>query len=374
MKSLLKSTTFLAAAGAVALSATSGLAQDKPQKLKIGVSGSFASWVAYAEQDSSFENAVNAHYGTINMENDSEIHFTGNTTLDNGVRIDVIIQLETDQAEANTSGNTIDESYVKLTGTFGDLRLGSTKAAGNVLANFAPTAGVLPHNADDLGDIIVNPTGTGTPDAEIGGNDGMKIVYFTPIIEGFQGGISYMPSTTNNDSPIITGGAASGTTAAEEWVDFALSYQGEFGDVSVGADGGYWFKGGSTDEEGYRFGASIGFAGFTVGGAYADVENEVDNITSATAVSDYTAYDVGISYETGPYTVALGYYHTESPLSAAAAGDDETTHFMIGGTYSVGPGVDLGANIFMAEYEDETTTASLNNEGWGIAAGIAVSF
>ena len=153
-----------------------------------------------------------------------------------------------------------------------------------------------------------------------------------------------------------------------------IPYSGTIGAVDLSADAGYWVKGGSTDQEGYRIGANVGFSGFTVGGVYADVDNEIDNITSSTAVSDYKAYDFGVSYETGPWKVAASYYHTETPLSAATAGDDETTHYMLSGSYAAGPGVTFGANIFMAEYDDETTAAASNNEGWGVVGGVTLEF
>ncbi len=373
MKNILKSTTVLAAAGLIALSGADASAQSAPEKLKLSLGGFFGSWVGYAENDSSFENAVNAHYGSINMENDSEVFFVGDTTLDNGINVSVVVELETDQANANT-GSVLDETYLKLSGSFGSLLAGSTVAAGDALANFAPSAGVLGHNGDDFSEYVINPTGTGTPDVEIGDDTSMKLVYYTPTFSGFQAGVTYVPSTSNSDTPPITGGAASGTTAEESWADIALAYSGTAGAVDFSADAGYWVKGGSTDQEGYRVGANVVFSGFTVGGAYADVDNEIGNITSATSVSDYKAYDLGVSYETGPWVVALSYYHTESPLSSATAGDDETTHYMVSGTYAIGPGVSLGANIFMAEYDDETTAAASNNEGWGVVGGIMVEF
>ena len=45
--------------------------------------------------------------GSVNMFTDSEIYFRGNTTLDNGIRVDVIVQLETDDIN---DGGSIDES------------------------------------------------------------------------------------------------------------------------------------------------------------------------------------------------------------------------------------------------------------------------
>ncbi len=373
MKNYLSTTTALAAAGTVVLASSVAMAQSAPEKIKLGLAGSFKSTIGYAEQEGAFEDAVNAHYGTINMENDSEVHFKGSTSLDNGMRVDVIVQLETDQASANT-GSVIDETYLKLTGGFGDLRLGSTHAATNKLANTVPQSGMKDIDGDDYQDYVVNPTGTDMQDDNIGTSDHMKIVYFTPKFNGFQAGATYTPSTSNSDSPPITGGASSGTSADQYWFDFGLAYSNTFGDVSLDADVSTWRKGGSVDQEGYRFGAVVGMAGFTVGGTYADVENEIDGITSTTAVSDYEVYGAGVTYASGPWEVGVSYYHSKTPLQASVAGADEATHIKVAGTYDIGPGVQVGADIVSAEYEDETTAAGSNNEGWAVIAGIKVSF
>lgn len=374
MKNLLKSTSALGvgvlAAGTVAFAAPGASAAEK---MKIGLSGDMKFVVSYAGQDSKFEDAVGT-YGTINAVNDSEIHFTGNTTLDNGIRVDVVVELETDQVNANT-GTVIDESYMKLTGAFGDLRLGSTKAATDTLANFGPVSGPIDNFDNSIETYVINPTGTSSPDTDIGASDAMKIVYFTPAIEGFQLGASYTPSEGNTDNIPLTGGTstAGGTAATDVW-DIGLAFNREFSGVSVSADTSYWYKGGTTDQTGWRIGANFGYSGFTLGGSYANVDNDIKGITSTTAVTDYTAYEAGLSYETGPWTVAFSYYHSDSPLASGTPGSDKATHYQLGGAYNLGPGVDLLATVFRADFEDQTTAASLNNDAWGVAAGIDVAF
>ena len=142
----------------------------------------------------------------------------------------------------------------------------------------------------------------------------------------------------------------------------------------MAADGSYWVKGGTTDEQGYRFGANIGFSGFTVGGSYASIEDVADNVTATTTVSDYTAYDAGIGYKTGAVKVSFAYNHTNSPLASGTPGDDTSSLYVLGGGYNLGPGIDLLGSLFRAEYDDETTNASANNDAWGAIAAIKVSF
>ena len=374
MKNLLKSTSALGvgvlAAGTVALTAGNASAAEK---MKIGISGDMKFVVAYANQDSKYEDAV-GHYGTINAVNDSEIHFSGSTTLDNGITASVMVELETDQSFANT-GSVLDETYLKLTGGFGDLRMGSTKAATDTMANFGPVSGPIDHFDNSLEIYVPNPTGTATPDTDIGASDAMKIAYFTPVIEGFQLGTSYTPSESNTDNVPLTGGnSAAAGTADQYQADVAISFERKLGEVDVAADGSYWVKGGTTDQEGYRFGGKFGFSGFTVGGSYASIDNTIGGITATTAVSDYTAYDAGIGYATGAVKMSFAYNHTDSPRASGTAGSDTASLYVLGAGYNLGPGIDLLGSLFRADYGDETTTASLNNDAWGGIAAIKVSF
>ena len=124
MKKILMSTSALVAAG---LMLAPG---DSLAKVKIGVGGYFSTTMGVSDNENDFEvNPTGAtdqdERDSFNMVQDSEIYFRGNTKLDNGTRVDVIIQLETDQA----NGTDIDESYLKFTGAFGDVRIGSTAAA-----------------------------------------------------------------------------------------------------------------------------------------------------------------------------------------------------------------------------------------------------
>ncbi len=377
MKKTLYSTTALAAAGLFALTGTDAAAQNAPEKISLGLGGFMKSWVSYSEQESAFEDANNAHYGSMNIINDSEVYFRGNTTLDNGVRVDVVVQLETDQARAN-SGSVIDETYLKLTGGFGDLRMGSTKGASFVLGKNAPINGIIHSYNPDTLNFVINPNGQAffTAAVDIGAGDHMKIAYFTPKMSGFQAGVTYVPSTSNSDTPAISGGAASGTSAETSLADLAITYDGNFGDASVGVTGAVWKSDGSgtSDYTGYSIGAKVGFAGFTIGGRWGEHDDDQGNVTTGSSIADQESYNLGVSYKTGAWTVGASVGHREAPVTEGSTRDDSSTVYSVGAKYNIGPGVDVGGNILMAEYEDTTTAAGSNNEGWAVVAGVNVAF
>ena len=89
MKKVLYSTTALAAAGMFAFS---GADAQAAEKVKLGLSGSFTALVGVINNDADKYDNLNS----VNIVGDSEIRFSGSTTLDNGIRVDVILELETD--------------------------------------------------------------------------------------------------------------------------------------------------------------------------------------------------------------------------------------------------------------------------------------
>ncbi len=102
-------------------------------------------WVGYASQDDDLGvggDARNDFSGT-NTASDSEIHFKGSTTLDNGLQFGVNVQLE-----GNTSGDQIDESYLFVTGSFGRVEVGSENTAQYKMQYSAPDVGIGLNSGD----------------------------------------------------------------------------------------------------------------------------------------------------------------------------------------------------------------------------------
>lgn len=385
MKPILYTTTALAAAGLLTFGAGDAYAQAK--KLSVSVGGFMKPYMGFADNEGAFETATGTAFNDFNMIVDSEIIFKGKTKLDNGIQIAVQVQLEADQRTSNSGGdggssdNSVDESYLTVSGGFGEVRVGSTKAATFVLKHRAPMVGAIPADNPAKFDFVIRPGGAGgqaygnaNASTHIGGSDAMKIVYFTPRFGGFGIGASYRPDNSNSD---IIGDNAANTDHSQ--ADVSLTFERKFGDVDVKADVAYWRNWGQSSQLGaqtstsnYRAGVNVGFAGFTVGGGYRDSDG--DEGTGITTSADLTAWDIGVSYKSGPWAVAVSYLHTETPGSVATAGDNELDNLQIGGSYSIGPGISLLGTVLFLEMDDEITTATLNNEGWAAIGGIQVRF
>jgi len=100
-------------------------------------------------------------------------------------------------------------SYLRLTGGFGDVRVGSVDGVTNNLATSAPATGVTGPNDGDFANAIIHPANVSvTADTLLGGSKTVKLVYYYPEISGFYVGASYEPSSaTTNSVPAVGGNA-----------------------------------------------------------------------------------------------------------------------------------------------------------------------
>ena len=198
MKKALYTTTALAAAGMFAFSGADAVAAEK---VKIGVGGYFIWAAGVSDSDSD----MHKNQGSLNMISDSEIYFRGNTTLDNGIRIDVIVQLETDQTSSASggSGNVIDESYLKVGNLkqWGEFRLGSTKQAHFLFRAMGPHVSTIVNATNgDLSSYFV-PSLTALKGAGIGGHwaerEDDTAMSEVDNREGYMAGIGYKTGPWN---------------------------------------------------------------------------------------------------------------------------------------------------------------------------------
>lgn len=377
MKKLLVASTALVAVAAV----SSANAADP---IKVSVGGYMNQYVGYTSQDE--DNQEN--WAEVNINSETELYFRGSTTLDNGLTVGVNIDRYSDRDD--TGG---DDVFLQISSdAMGKLRIGQTKGAAYALSHSAPSAGLGVNDGDieDWIHIPGAPNGSGSYTNAVGvnfnqtmtaneGNDGNKIVYWTPNMGGFQAGMSYGLDANNTaiEGPVNVGGT---NTASDTAFDAGVAYNGEFGGVSVGADVTYQktFNGGTTgttiqDENGVRGGLSVGVAGFTFGGSYININNN-GNVKDI----DASGWDLGVQYATGPYAVSLTYMSLEEDDSAAVNAQEDTSKFWaVGASYDLGAGVTLVGSVFGAEYDDASVTAANHvndNEGFGVVTGLKVSF
>ena len=364
MKKILMSTSALVAAG---LMLAPG---DSLAKVKIGIGGYFSTTMGVSDNEDDFEVGVNsgtdlAERDAFNMVQDSEIYFRGNTKLDNGTRVDVVIQLETDQA----NGNDIDESYLKFTGAFGDLRIGSTAAATAVLRNTAKYTGPYRLDTPDLNNFISQPTAVTVVNGNthaLAGNDVEKISYISPIMNGLRFGATWIPDNAAGNNRAIVGGNGASLQA----YDIGLQYgnktfkadlaTGEF--IGLESSGGKWVRGGINA----TFGAT------SIGASMMKRNNNKGTLDETANSDEGDSIDIGIQHKMGAYTVGIAYFNSTAEL--AAAGDDEETSMSLGASTAIGPGVTGSVGVYSVSHSDVTNTATSNNDGWALIGQVKVAF
>ncbi len=164
--------------------------------------------------------------------------------------------------------------------------------------------------------------------------------------------------------------------------EVALNYAGTFGGVDVGVDGFYTsgnaiYSGGGDPEE-YGFGANLGYAGFTLGGAWYE-SNDLDykyGISDARKDASADVWTVGLKYATGPWTVGVAYLdgqdNSGGNLGSRRDGRESQT-VQLGGGYNLGSGVDLGLDLQWAsnQHNNSWNSTSYESKSGGLVLAIA---
>jgi hypothetical protein len=279
-----------------------------------------------------------AAYRGISFIQEGEIHFIGQTKLDNGTTVGLHVELEAQNTNTGTNNNMIDEAFLFAFGDWGRIEMGSRDAGPYRMYYGTPSAligwGFFQHNHTFASGISATNkayrAGISTTIAAQGG-DNNRINYFTPRFAGFQLGVAYAPK-------MVTGAnGACGTQAVNPancpYLDYTYNdeiviganYVNKFGDLTVAAYGAYYY---ATFVPGYQgnaatnnlvtgannvgwkqwvAGLQLAYAGFTVGGAIGWDNNGLGSNYYTQVDNDTRFYTVGVMYETGPWQMSAGW-------------------------------------------------------------------
>ncbi|MFO1160010.1 MAG: porin [Reyranellaceae bacterium] len=380
MKKLLLGSTALVVGGVMAAPA---MAADP---IKMGLGGYYTFYAAAGGVDSTyaFNGSVTAYKGFAFIQ-EGEIHFIGQTKLDNGTSVGLTVELEAWNPSTGATGANlqIDEAFLYAFGDWGRVELGARDAATYRMYYGTPSAligwGAIQHNHNwQSNSVIANNKAyartmatTITPTWQ----DVNRINYFTPRFQGLQIGIGYAPKLNGagqNGTYVATGptNAAAGVCgyqqaanpnncptgdyAWQDLFDVGANYLNKFGDVTVALYGAFAY---ASFVPGYLpitgaapgpanmvtganlsswkqwvVGAQFGYAGFTIGGAIGWDNNGLGANYFTGVDNDTRFYTAGIMYETGPWQMSFmwaGFYNTNgngsASVTAIAAGSNAQT-------------------------------------------------
>lgn len=355
MKKLLLGSTALAVGGLVAAPA---MAADP---IKMGVGGYYQFYALAGAIEGSYAlNGQSVQYKGLQFIQEGEIHFIGQTKLDNGTTIGVRVELE-GWNPPNTSVTVvgsvrqIDEAYLFAFGDWGRTEFGSKDDAAYIMYYGAPSAllgfGFFQHNTSFS---WTNPNANGVNLAAthiaLGTIDGQyqdvnRVNYYTPRFMGLQVGVGYAPKinlTTGAQWGLGAGPSANAagvcgfndaTTANacptndNSWQDaFAIgaNYLNKFGELSVAVFASWstmtfvpslnqvasafnTVNGASlTNWKQAVFGLQFSAYGFTLGGSFGWDNNGLASNGYTGIDNDTRSFTGALMYETGPWQFSAG--------------------------------------------------------------------
>ena len=368
MKKVLLST---AAVAGLAMVATPAAAQ-----VQLELGGYFKGYGAYVDQDEVAGSSVN----DFDMIRNTEIHFGGETTLDNGLTVGAHFEAEADGAD----GFGVDESYIYMSGGWGRVNVGDEDGAGYLLQVAAPSAddnidGIRQFvNPVNYGVLTANTTLTGSAAPTSAGNGGgidydmdqsgksSKVTYLSPIMNGFQLGASYSPDT----DAAVEGGIGADGSATEETYEVAVRYEGMFNNVGVITGAGYAHTddesgaAGSEDRDAWNVGLDLDIGAFGIGAIY----REDDGGNSGAGTDDEETIAVGVDYTTGPFKLGASYYDQENTFTSSAV---DTQRYSGGVTYTYGPGMTFRGSIGYIEHD---ITGAADVDATYVTLGTQINF
>lgn len=358
----------------------------------------------------------------------AEIWFQGEMTADNGLTYGARISLA---ADTPTRTNTYPgRKYMYFSGGWGSIEMGDWIGANSALSTTAIAKEVAGNGTWDhaYGDYFVVPGGLNSGRLDyifanghyMGWFDfGSKVTYFTPVLSGFQAGVSYSVSTDNVGNSLSNRGGVAGfpDTGAVFTNDGPLSSQGvpgsfhdavgvgarwdgDFGPVGVGVSWVGLFAradsvncagagaaaaacfasttgqfGQREDMASWELGGKLTYAGFTLAMDYYD-----DGASGSYegSNSDNEGVSAVLNYAFGPAVVGVAYQHRKNEhnvfdgVLGGATAEFEMNGYALSAGYTIATGLKWYADFLYSDFDGPTAATSA--EGWTGYTGMFVSF
>jgi len=377
MKKQLLTSTALIAAGAFALAPAAFAGNHaKPKKPHITVNG-YHEQILGAVLDENEDVAGDKAF--LDVHHETEIHFNGHVKLDNGITMRAHTELEANSDQGG--GDYIDEVYLIIRGSFGQITIGSEDSAAHLMligfsGNWATGVGQnLTFDSAEWVSSVSGDFGTGR-DSRLTAQDGdaEKITYYTPRFSGFQLGASYIPGSSANEDQNGTHNSADDDY--HDGISIGMNYVGKMGSVGVAGGVGYVQQqapenaalAGSTavvddDVKQAAVALRLDFGPIRISGA---VKRTMSNETGGTDQRG-RIIDTGMRYTQGADLFSLTYSHGERQTS-----NSEYEAGMASYAKILGPGVKWHANLIWSDSRNAAGTSS--NDGFAVTTGVRLSF
>jgi hypothetical protein len=279
--------------------------------------------VGYVSVDNNTPLGGAGDWDGVDTYTNAEIHFTPSVTLDNGLTFGIDVQYE---AKSN-GGATVDESFMTIkSDTLGKIDIGNENSAGYKMMVAAPQvaggiginspsiSGFVPISISSSGNLPWNfrQAGISSYTEVVGNNDVPRITYYTPSFNGLTIGVSYAASSNTNGGSGVNAGNNFGVNrniGVNDIFDIGLGYSQSFNGVDINFGARYGTAsndtGAGNDPDTWGVGATIGVAGWTFGGSWAENDN-------GGLAPDQEGWSLGVTYDIeGPWSVGFDTYQGE---------------------------------------------------------------
>lgn len=378
MKRIILATTALTA---LAFAGTPASAQVPPGKFQATIGG-------FSEFGAGFWDSNTTNQTGHEFRNNTEVHVDAKATADNGFEYGAKIEIEANGASA-ASALDFDEAYIYVSGNFGRFQMGDKDGAAYTMAVYTPTVGFAQVDSDY--DAFVPYAATDVLSVNDGGflrapnsGDSTKITYYSPVMRGFQFGLSYTP-TVGNQGDSVTAGYTPGVQRYSDAVEGAATYTTDLGPVGITLGAafsrldGYGLasgvKPGSVTS--WQSGAQIKYSNFTIGGGWVANDGLLLASPGATPVRNAgrgedpnwrsrDGYNIGATYAVDPYGIGISWGEMSTnrgPINV----------FSVGGVYSLAPGLALQGDYYHTTADGLRTSTTSNSVGVETDIFIAVT-
>jgi len=334
-------------------------------QMELTIGGHSKNYVGWLDQD---EATDGAGVNEFDMIRETELHFNGESTLDNGLTFGFQIETEMDGGDA-----AVEESYIYMSGTWGRVNLGSEDGAAYLLQVSAPSADsnidgirqyINPVNYDSmLGAAQVAANGASFNGvvvqdyAQDQAGYAEKITYLSPNYNGFQFGASVTPDAGDDQSNSgLNGFAADDGSNLDDVYEAAARYEG------VMSNFGYAFGAGYTDADGdnaWNVGLDVDSGPFGIGVVYTDADAGL-----ASQGVDQDQLVVGADYTTGPFKFGASYFNEDGDNNI------EVDRYTGGVVYTAGPGLSFRGSVSQLELDAGGDDA----EATSVMGGVQINF
>lgn len=374
-------------------------------EVDLGIGGFFKGYGVFVDQDEDAGStaATTGDARDFDMIRHTEVHFSGETTLDNGLTVGMHIETEADGDDAFD----VEESYAYFSGGWGRVNAGAEDGAQYLLQVEAPSAD---SNVDGLRqyvqpvnyNVATNTAAAGSLTAGVTANGidyeanatgyADKLTYLSPVFSGFQLGLSYTPDTANNggDANDLEGVRNNDVNNAfGAAYEGGVRYEGQMDNVGITLGAGYTHidleqntntaSNPSDDRTVWNVGADLNIGPVGLGVSYS--EDDYGDVRNAGNTADKDSEDtlvVGVDYTVGAFKLGASYMNQDGTLNVTGnTGNDgvETDRYTGGVVYTYGPGMTFRGSVSYIEHDNVSGLTSGDSiDATSVLLGTQINF